>query len=131
MRTQCMARYRMVQLIDTALQPLSWPCAWYWHVAVPTLEVGNANLNPLASSLRGATPTPWAAQGLRIGSPTIVSHPAELQWLLARRAQPSQRCELSLLKISVDCSPQSVSKTPNYSRPKYQTRPKANSHVKD
>lgn len=94
------ARYRTIQLIDTRLQPLSWlfacqcasvPGSRMWHVQ--HWQVGNANLDPLASSLRGATPTPW----LRIGSPTIVSHPAELQWLLARRAQPSQRCELPLL----------------------------------
>lgn len=41
----------MIQLIDTGLQPLSWLYAWYLHVAFPTLEVGNANLDPLASSL--------------------------------------------------------------------------------
>lgn len=80
---------------------LSWAVCQILHADFQHWKWATPIWTPLASSLRGCSATPLGLPSLRIGSPTIVLHPAELQWLLARRAQPSQRCELSLLENAV------------------------------
>lgn len=96
---------------------------WKWATPIWT---------PLASFTAGshAPPLAGALLSLRIGSTTIVSHPAELQCLLARGAQPSQRCELSLYSTSPSLWFSVHVQNPENSHPYCQTRFRANLHTK-
>lgn len=125
-----MARYQMIQLIDTALQPLSWLVCLVLACGSSNIGSGQRQSGPFGKLSAGCNSHPWAARACALARRRLFRIHAELQWLLARRAgelSPHSGVSSRLLKISVycNCSPhQSVSNTLNILIPNIKHAPK-------